>query len=116
MTEQFTSDGLTIAPGVVETILAQSVAQVEGVAQVGAPRVADSILRGNKGNNFTQGILITAEDGQITVIVHLQVLYGYQIQDVATAVRASIAETLEGQIGVPVAAVDVFVDGVAFPH
>jgi uncharacterized alkaline shock family protein YloU len=44
------------------------------------------------------------------------VLYGYRLVDVAEQVRLVVVETLEGQIGVVASAVDIFIDGVAFPE
>ena len=37
MEEKLNVDGLTIAPGVVETILSLAISQIEGVAVIGAP-------------------------------------------------------------------------------
>ncbi|MCL2883291.1 MAG: Asp23/Gls24 family envelope stress response protein [Coriobacteriia bacterium] len=115
MAEQFNVDDLTIAPGVVETILALAVADVPGVARLGSPKVRDSILS-SKRRPDAQGILILAESGQIYVDVHLQAYYGYQLQEVAAHVRTVVSETLSGQIGVGVAGVDVYIDGITFPE
>ena len=116
MAEQFSAEGLTIAPGVVETILAQAVLQVDGVAQVGSPKPTDGLLGSGKRRNPAQGIIVAAEDGQIVVAVHIRVFYGYRLTDVADQARKAVAETLEGQIGATAAAVDIYVDGIAFPE
>ena len=116
MAERFSTDGLTIAPGVIETILAQTVLQVDGVARVGSMKPADNIFSSNKRRNPAQAVLLTAEAGQITVSVHISVTFGYRLSEVAERVRSVIAETLEGQVGAIVAAVDVYVDSIAFPE
>jgi len=116
MAERFSTDGLTIAPGVVETILAQTVLDVDGVAQVGSPRPTDGLIGSSRKRNPAAGVLVLADAGQITVAVHVCVFYGYRLQDVAEQVRLAVALALEGQIGVSAAAVDVFVDGIAFPE
>lgn len=116
MAEQFHTDGLTIAPGVVETILAQTVLAIDGVAQVGSPKATDGLFGSGKHRNPAQGILMTAEEGVITIAVHLTVFYGYQLQAVAQAVRQAVAEVLIAQIGLAAAAIDIYIDGIAFPE
>jgi uncharacterized alkaline shock family protein YloU len=117
MDERFSLEGLSIAPGVVEAIVSAAVGQVEGVSQVGAPTISGGIISALNRRHPTQGILITAEDdGLITVSVHVHIFYGYRLQDVAEQIRTAVAQTLEGQVGIEVSAVDVFVDGIQFPH
>lgn len=116
MAEQFSTEGLTIAPGVIELILAQTVLQVEGVASVGAFKAAEGIFGASKKKAPVQAVILTAEDGQITVSVHISVFFGARLQEVAELVRYAIADTLEGQIGITTAAVDVYVDGIVFPE
>jgi uncharacterized alkaline shock family protein YloU len=116
MAEKFATDGLTIAPGVVETILAQTILGIDGVAKVGTPKPTDGLLGVGKKRNPAQGVLLMADAGQITVAVHICVLFGYRLQDVADEVRSAVAEALEGQIGVTASAVDIYVDGIAFPE
>ena len=116
MAEQFSTDGLTIAPGVIETILAQAVLQIDGIASVGSPKPTDGIFGTGKRKNPGQAVIITAEDGQISIAVHICVGFGYRLQEVAEQVRFVIADTLEGQIGIKAATVDIYVDSIAFPE
>jgi uncharacterized alkaline shock family protein YloU len=116
MDEKFMIEGLTIAPGVVETMVSLAVSQIEGVAHVGAPGISDSFISALSKKHPAQGILITAdEDKAITVAVHVQIFYGYRLQEVAEQIRVVVADTLEGQVGIEVSAVDVFIDGIQFP-
>ncbi|MCL2137610.1 MAG: Asp23/Gls24 family envelope stress response protein, partial [Coriobacteriia bacterium] len=103
-------------PGVIETILSQTVLQVDGVAKVGSPKPTDGIFSGTKKRNSPQGVLLTAEDGQITVAVHICVHFGFRLQEVAEQVRYAVADTLEGQIGISAHTVDVYIDSIAFPE
>ena len=112
------NEGLTIAPGVVETIVSLAVSQVDGVAQVGGAKLPGSglfsaISKGNAG----QGIIIMADDdGKITVAAHIQIFYGHQIKAIAEEIRSVVADTLSGQVGIETERVDVYVDGVRFPE
>jgi uncharacterized alkaline shock family protein YloU len=116
MDEKLMGEGLTIAPGVIETIVSLAVSQIEGVAQVGAPSLSDSFISALNRKHPAQGIVILADDDeQITVTVHVQVFYGYRLPEVADSIRLVVADTLAGQAGIDVAAVDVFIDGIQFP-
>ncbi|MDR1082850.1 MAG: Asp23/Gls24 family envelope stress response protein [Coriobacteriales bacterium] len=115
--EKLMNEGLAIAPGVVETIVSLAVCQVDGVAQVGAPSLSNSFASAFRKWHPAQGILIMADDDeQITVAVHVQVFYGYRLQEVAEGVRGAVVDALYGQVGIEVASVDVFIDGIQFPE
>jgi uncharacterized alkaline shock family protein YloU len=117
MDEKLMSEGLTIASGVVETIVSLAVAQTDGVAQVGAPGLSRSFISALNKHHPAQGIIIMAdEDEQITVAVHVHIFYGYRLQEVAEKIRRTVIETLSGQVGIEAAAVDVYVDGIQFPE
>jgi len=117
MHENLISEGLTIAPGVVETIVSLAVGQIDGVAQVKAPNLQDSFMSALNKKHPAQGIIIMADDdGRISIAVHVQIYYGFQLQEVAEQIRLVVAETMQGQVGIEVAQVDVFVDGIQFPE
>ncbi|HBT95318.1 MAG TPA: Asp23/Gls24 family envelope stress response protein [Coriobacteriia bacterium] len=111
------SEGLTIAPGVIETIVSLAVGQIDGVAQVGTPGLSENFLSAFNKKHSAQGILILADDdGQITLDIHVLLYYGFKLQDVAAEIRSVAADTLSGQVGIDVAKVDVYVDGIRFPE
>jgi uncharacterized alkaline shock family protein YloU len=117
MDERLVNEGLSIAPGVVETIVSLAAGQVDGVAQVTAPGLSRGLLTVLGRRHPGQGVVIMAdEDGIITVAVRVRVYYGYRLQEVAEQIRHAVAGTLLGQIGIEVAAVDVFIDGIQFPE
>ena len=107
-------DGMEIAPGVVETIVSMAVSDVDGVASVGS--FAASGLRSMfAAKPSTHGVEVAVSDeGALEVAVHIDVYYGYVLPDVADAVRAAIAQAVSGQVGMDVAYVDVYIDGMQF--
>lgn len=110
-------DGVSIAPGVVETIISLAAGEVEGVAGVGAAGTISSIVSSfNAGKAIpTTGIKVeVGEDNKVSVEITIQAYYGYRLVDVAAKVRTAIADALKGQIGADVTSVDVYVDGLAF--
>lgn len=112
-----TIDGVEIAPGVVETIISLAAGEVDGVAGVGTAGTISSIVSAfNAGRAIpTTGIEVTVgDDNRISVAITIQAYYGHRIVDVAERVRNAVADALKGQTGAEVAAVDVYVDGLAF--
>ncbi len=113
MTEEIHFEGLGIAPGVLDTIVTVAAQGVPGVAAIGAAGIAGFVQRGRKGQARPVDVC-RDEDGGITVTVHVQIEYGQNLRDVGAAVQRAISEAMKSQVGVDVAAVDVFVDGVVF--
>lgn len=108
-------DGMAVAPGVVETIVSIAVNEVEGVASVGTAGVSG--LRSVLGKQAAPGIeIVTDEAGQLNVSVRIEVFYGHVLPDVAATVRTAVADAVAGQVGLSVANVDVFIDGVQFAN
>ena len=107
MTNEMNVEGLSIAPGVMETIISVAASEVDGVASLG--NFATSGIRSMLANKpSTSGIETKmGEDGKLYVAVHVEVYYGY-------ALRCAIAESLATQAGVEVSAVDVYIDGIQF--
>ena len=109
-------DGITIAPGVVETIISLAAAEVPGVAGVGTAGAISTIRSAfNAGNAIpTNGIRIEPlGDKQVAVTISIQAYYGYRLE-IAENVRKAIVDALAAQIGVTVTSVDVHVDALSF--
>ena len=110
-------DGVSIAPGVVETIISLAAAEVLGVSGVGTAGAISAIAAAfNAGKAIpTTGIkLAKGEDGKLSVEITIQAYYGYRLTEVAENVRLAIADAIKGQTGADVASVDVYVDGLSF--
>lgn len=107
------TDSMAIAPGVVETIVTLAVRDVAGVASVGsAPSGIRSLLSFNQS---AQGVQVNvADDNSVAVSVSLRVQSGHSLNDIADAVRASVADAVLSQVGLTVSRVDIRVDGIVF--
>lgn len=114
MSEELYVDGLGLAPGVMETIIAIAARDVEGVASVGSSSFSG--LRSRFVAKPTgQGIDVHMnESDSIEVAVHIDVYYGQPIPEVAAAVRQAIADAVTTQVGFTIASIDVYVDGIRF--
>jgi uncharacterized alkaline shock family protein YloU len=114
MDDKYSIKGLTLADGVVETLVAAAVNQVDGVAQVGAPHVPTSLLQIFTKTHNVPGVLIYEDDGAFIVDVHLQVYYGHRLTAIADAAREAVVAALDSQVGIKVGAVNIFIDGIQF--
>ena len=114
MSEEIRLEGLGVAPGVLDTIVTVAAESIEGVAAVGAPGLAGLVQKGAR-KGVSRAVDVTAcEDGCLTVTIHIQVVYGSKLRVVANGVQEAVADALASQVGVEVAAVDVYVDGLVF--
>ena len=113
MTNEMNVEGLSIAPGVMETIISVAASEVDGVASLG--NFATSGIRSMLASKpSTSGIETKmTEDGKLYVAVHV-VYYGHVLPELAAALRSAVAESLATQAGVEVSAVDVYIDGIQF--
>lgn len=114
MSDEIRLEGLGVAPGVLETIVTVAAADVEGVASVGAPGIAGIVQKGARKGTARPVDVTVDDDSRATVSIHLRVEYGQRLREVACAVQAAVADALVSQVGVDVAAVDVYVDGLVF--
>ena len=108
MTDQMNVEGLSIAPGVMETIISVAASEVDGVASLGS--FATSGIRSMLASIETK----MGDDSKLSVAVHVEVYYGYVLPELAAQLRSAIAEALATQAGVEVSSVDVYIDGLQF--
>jgi uncharacterized alkaline shock family protein YloU len=120
MDEEIRIDGVSIASGVIETIVSMTAAEVDGVAGIGSANTLTDGIRSVLGSHTgthpgADGVEVSVtEDDLLRISIRFQVLYGYRLVDVAVAVRAAVADIVLSQVGVAVAAVDLYIDGVVF--
>lgn len=106
---------VVIAPGVVESIVALTVAQVEGVAQIGSRTPSSgSLLSIFTKKPSSNGVLVLEENEQISVDIHIKVFYGYKLQEVAADIRVAVADALLTQACIETHRVDITIDGIVF--
>lgn len=115
MSEELYVDGLGLAPGVMETIIAIAAREVEGVASVGSSTLTGIRSRFVSKPASHQGIDVSMNESEgVDVAVHIDVYYGRPIPEVAAAVRQAVADAVTTQVGFAISSVDVYVDGIRF--
>ncbi|MBR5258971.1 MAG: Asp23/Gls24 family envelope stress response protein [Eggerthellaceae bacterium] len=114
MTKNMNVNGMSLAPGVVETIISIAAGEVEGVASVGS-FAAGGIRAKLTAKPATSGIEVEADaEGKLTVTLHVEVYHGHVLPELAANLRQAIADALLVQVGLEVAAIDIFIDGIQF--
>lgn len=113
MSKEVETQAMSLGSGVVETIISIAIGEVEGVASVGS--FPSTGLRSWFGSKHSPGVDVEElEDGRLHVTCHIEVYYGYVLPDLAAQLRRSVADALASQVGIEVAAVDIYVDGIQF--
>ncbi|MCL2818463.1 MAG: Asp23/Gls24 family envelope stress response protein [Actinomycetia bacterium] len=105
--EQVKLDGITIAPGVVETIVVLAAEETEGVAGV----CARSSIR---KMGAVPAVDVALDDGVMTCDLHLIAYYGYVLPELGRDVQRNVRHALDAQVGIRPALIDVFFDGIEF--
>lgn len=113
MTNTDQTPSMTLAPGVVDTIISLTANSLEGVASIGTP--AGGFFARLAKRPTTSGIDTKIDDsGKLEITLHIVAKYGFSLTDLAENLRNAIAEALLVQVGVEVAFVDIYVDSISF--
>jgi uncharacterized alkaline shock family protein YloU len=96
---------ITIARDVVAGIVAETAARCYGVVGLAPKSKVGRLLR--RG-----GITIGGDAGGMRIALHVVVEYGLNLAEVAATVRSQVSYDVERLTGLPVEAVEVFVEDV----
>jgi len=114
MSDEIQVGDLSLAPGVLETIVTLAAREVEGVAQVCGSQGLAQLAQKAVNKQAARSVSVSTEQDAVTVALHIEVEYGSSLKVVARNVQAAVAEAIRHQVGADVAAVDVFVDAIQF--
>lgn len=113
MTDVSKKPSMSLAPGVVDTIISITANGLDGVSSIGTP--AGGFFARLAKRPSTSGIDTKMnDDGKLEITLHLIAKYGFSLTDLAVALREAISEALIVQVGVEVERIDIYVDGIAF--
>ncbi len=114
MSNELNAEHMSLAQGVVETIISIAASEVDGVASVGS--FAASGLRSKfQSRPSKAGVEVKAnQDGTLNITLHIEVYYGYVLPDLAAELRQSVSDALLVQMGLEVSNIDIYVDGIQF--
>ncbi len=110
MTTETDLGRIEISPTAVATIAANSVRQAYGVVGLAGKNPADQLLS-QLGNGVHHGVDVRIHNGTITIDLYVIVEYGTRIVSVAHSVQNLVKFNVEKALGLPVASVNVHVQG-----
>lgn len=101
---------IDISPTAVTTIASRAVNQCYGVVGMANKNLANGIAN-LLSRDSQRGIDVTIEDDAVTIDVYVIVQYGVRIRTVAESVQHTVKFHVEKSLGLPVQAVNVYVQG-----
>ena len=111
MPEQEHSLGrIEVSPTAIASIANEAVLTCYGVVGTAAKDLAAGIVNVLSGAS-KRGIVVRIDDGQIIIDVYVVIEYGTRIASVARSVMNVVKFSVERTLGVPVAEVNVHVEG-----
>lgn len=112
ITQTQENGSIIISEYVISTIVAQAVADVEGIVSLSTKPGADiADVIGKK--NWGKGLKVTInEDDSLNIDCNVTIAYGQSVVAVANAVQESVSSALESMTAVKVNAVNVNVCGI----
>lgn len=102
---------IEVLPNAIHTIAKKATSECYGVVGITAPRLhyGQAVLLKPEMSN--QGIQVRVVNDQIIVEVYVALEYGLRISEIAQNIMSSVKFSIEKMLGVPVARVNVNVQG-----
>ena len=103
---------IEVFPTVVGAIAGHAAIECYGVMGMAARGLRDGVATLLRRENLHRGVDVREADGQLAIDVYVVVQYGVRITEVAQNLRSAVRFEVERATGVPVAEINVFVQGV----
>ncbi len=104
---------IEVLPNAIHTIAMQATSECYGVVGLTAPRLhnGQAVLLPSEQSN--QGIQVRVVNEQIIVEVYVALEYGLRMSEIAHNIMSSVKFSIEKMLGVPVAQVNVNIQGLS---
>ncbi|MDQ6644824.1 MAG: Asp23/Gls24 family envelope stress response protein [Chloroflexota bacterium] len=102
---------IEILPNAIHTIAKQATSECYGVVGITAPRLHNGQVVLLKPEQSNHGVQVRVVNEQIIVEVYVALEYGLRISEIAHNIMSSVKFSIEKMLGVPVAQVNVNVQG-----
>jgi uncharacterized alkaline shock family protein YloU len=110
MSEETQLGKVEISPTAIATLAAQAVLQSYGVVGMAPKNLADELMTA-LGDAAHRGVEVRVDGDHIRIDLYVVVEYGTRISSVAHSIMNVVRYTVERALGVPVAQVNVHVQG-----
>ncbi|HEX2923237.1 MAG TPA: Asp23/Gls24 family envelope stress response protein [Chloroflexota bacterium] len=102
---------IEVSPRAIASIAADAVLRSYGVVGMAAARLQDGLAEVLRREHQERGVMVHLIDGQITIDLFVVVEYGTRVSEVGRNIAQSVKFAVEKAIGMPVARVNVNVQG-----
>ena len=102
---------IEISPHAIATIAGEAVLRCYGVVGVANKNLAGGIADLLQPDRWGRGVVVLVRDGKVVIDLYVIIQYGTRISEVAHGVMHSVQYALEQALGIPVAEVNVHVQG-----
>ncbi|MDE4086344.1 Asp23/Gls24 family envelope stress response protein [Planococcus maritimus] len=75
-------------------------------------QIRDGLTDILRKENFAKGVLVRQQDGDLIIDMYVIISYGTKISEVAYQVQSKVKYTITKTLGMPVSAVNIYVQGV----
>lgn len=112
MSEETVFGKIKVSPRAISSIAAHAVLSCYGVVGMAPATLRDGIAEILQVDNLHRGVEVHVEDDQIVIDLYVVIEYGTRISEVANNVMESVKFSVERALSMPVARVNVHVQGV----
>lgn len=111
MSEHPVSGKIEVSPRAIASIAAEAVLSCYGVVGMSAATLRDEVAEILQGDSSHRGIEVHVNDLRISIDLYVVIEYGTRISEVARNMMESVKFSVERALGMPVAEVNVHVQG-----
>ncbi len=104
---------IEVLPNAIHTIAVQAISECYGVVGIAAPRLAGGRVVLLSPEQCNQGVQVRMLNEQLHIEVYVALEYGLRISEIAHNIMSSVKFSVEKMLGVPVALVNVNVQGLS---
>jgi uncharacterized alkaline shock family protein YloU len=116
MTEEKSLGRIEISPHAIAIIAGDAVLKCYGVVGMASKNLIGGIADLLQPDRWQRGVDVRVRDGKVAVDLYVIIQYGTRISEVAHGVMNGVRYALEQSLGVPVAEVNVHVQGLRLPE
>ncbi len=111
MSEETVLGKIEVSPRAIVSIASDAVLSCYGVVGMSSATLRDGIAEILQVGNYHRGVEVKVVDNRIVIDLYVVVEYGTRISEVTQMVMESVKFKVEKAVGMPVAAVNVHVQG-----
>jgi uncharacterized alkaline shock family protein YloU len=111
MTEHTQQGRIEISPRAIATIAGDAVLRCYGVVGVASKNVMGGLADLLQPERWGRGVDVHVREGSVVIDLYVIIRYGTRISEVAHGVMSNVKYSLEQVLGIPVAEVNVHVQG-----